>query len=177
MYSLSIFALDFWTFFSIIRAKMDKEYISLPKLAELLGVSRQAIQKKLVGKINAGVVKVKTEGNTYFIEITTLPNDLKLRLKNLPEMGKERAQKLMDNTDKDLHFEKELWSAADKLRGNIDASDYKYIVLGLIFLKYVSDAYYGSKKKLIKWMSDKNNKKYYVPDEESRKKMVEDRDL
>ena len=87
---------------------MDKEYISLPKLAELLGVSRQAIQKKLVGKINAGVVKVKTEGNTYFIEIVTLPEDLKLRLKNLSEMGKEKAQKLMDNTDKDLHFEKEL---------------------------------------------------------------------
>ena len=87
---------------------MDKEYISLPKLAKLLGVSRQAIQKKLVGKINAGEVKVKTEGNTYFIEIVTLPEDLKLRLKNLPEMGKEKAQKLMDNTDKDLHFEKEL---------------------------------------------------------------------
>ena len=133
---------------------MDKEYISLPKLAELLGVSRQAIQKKLVGKINAGEVKVKTEGNTYFIEITTLPKDLKLKLKNLPEMGKEKAQKLMDNTDKDLHFEKELWSAADKLRGNIDASDYKYIVLGLIFLKYISDAYYSTKKKLANIVSD-----------------------
>lgn len=152
---------------------MDKEYISLPKLAELLGVSRQAIQKKLVGKINAGVVKVKTEGNTYFIEIATLPEDLKLRLKNLPEMGKERAQKLMDNTDKDLHFEKELWSAADKLRGNIDASDYKYIVLGLIFLKYVSDAYYNTKAKLLTKLSDVKGT-YYVGNEEKRKSAVED---
>ena len=34
-----------------------------------------------------------------------------------------------------------LWSAANKLRGNISPSDYKYVVLGLIFLKYVSDAF------------------------------------
>ena len=35
----------------------------------------------------------------------------------------------------------QLWSAANKLRGNISPSDYKYVVLGLIFLKYVSDAF------------------------------------
>ena len=34
-----------------------------------------------------------------------------------------------------------LWGAANKLRGNISPSDYKYVVLGLIFLKYVSDAF------------------------------------
>lgn len=38
-------------------------------------------------------------------------------------------------------FEKEIWSAADKLRGNMDASEYKNIVLGLIFLKYISDKF------------------------------------
>ena len=41
-----------------------------------------------------------------------------------------------------LDFEKELWRAADKLRGNIDVSEYKHIVLGLLFLKYVSDSFY-----------------------------------
>ncbi|MBX3109941.1 MAG: SAM-dependent DNA methyltransferase [Fimbriimonadaceae bacterium] len=40
-----------------------------------------------------------------------------------------------------LGFEATLWAAADKLRGNIDASDYKHVVLGLIFLKYISDAF------------------------------------
>lgn len=40
-----------------------------------------------------------------------------------------------------LGFEKEIWSAADKLRGNMDASEYKNIVLGLIFLKYISDKF------------------------------------
>ena len=38
-------------------------------------------------------------------------------------------------------IEKQLWKAADKLRKNIDAAEYKHIVLGLIFLKYISDAF------------------------------------
>ena len=38
-------------------------------------------------------------------------------------------------------FEEELWTAADKLRSNMDAAEYKHVVLGLIFLKYVSDSF------------------------------------
>lgn len=38
-------------------------------------------------------------------------------------------------------IEKQLWKAADKLRKNIDAAEYKHIVLGLVFLKYISDAF------------------------------------
>lgn len=41
----------------------------------------------------------------------------------------------------DLGFEKEIFKAADKLRGNIDAAEYKNVVLGLIFLKYISDSF------------------------------------
>jgi type I restriction enzyme M protein len=37
-------------------------------------------------------------------------------------------------------LEQKLWKAADKLRKNIDAAEYKHIVLGLVFLKYISDA-------------------------------------
>ena len=40
---------------------------------------------------------------------------------------------------KDL--EKTLWAAADKMRSNMDAAEYKHVVLGLIFLKYISDAF------------------------------------
>jgi type I restriction enzyme M protein len=40
-----------------------------------------------------------------------------------------------------MDFEKDLWAAADKLRGNMDASEYKHVVLGLIFLKYISDKF------------------------------------
>jgi type I restriction enzyme M protein len=41
----------------------------------------------------------------------------------------------------DLGFEAELFKAADKLRGNLEPSEYKHVALGLIFLKYVSDAF------------------------------------
>ncbi|HET7613386.1 MAG TPA: class I SAM-dependent DNA methyltransferase [Gemmatimonadaceae bacterium] len=41
----------------------------------------------------------------------------------------------------ELGFEATLWAAADKLRGNLDSGEYKHVVLGLIFLKYISDAF------------------------------------
>lgn len=45
-------------------------------------------------------------------------------------------------------IEKTLWAAADKLRSNMDAAEYKHVVLGLIFLKYISDAFDELHKKL-----------------------------
>ncbi|MFQ5779287.1 MAG: N-6 DNA methylase [Nitrospiria bacterium] len=47
-----------------------------------------------------------------------------------------------------LGFETQLWAAADKLRGHMDASEYKHVVLGLIFLKYISDAFQAKYKQL-----------------------------
>jgi type I restriction enzyme M protein len=49
----------------------------------------------------------------------------------------------------DLGFEKEIFKAADKLRGNIDAAEYKNVVLGLIFLKYISDSFEEKYKALL----------------------------
>ena len=49
----------------------------------------------------------------------------------------------------DLGFEQEIWKAADILRGNMDASEYKHVVLGLIFLKYISDAFEQRHQELI----------------------------
>ncbi len=40
-----------------------------------------------------------------------------------------------------LGFKERFWTAADKLRGTMDASEYKHVVLGLIFLKYISDTF------------------------------------
>ena len=45
------------------------------------------------------------------------------------------------NNNTTLGYEDTLWLAADKLRGSMDSSEYKHVVLGLIFLKYVSDAF------------------------------------
>jgi type I restriction enzyme M protein len=46
-----------------------------------------------------------------------------------------------NNTGANLGFEAKLWAAADALRNNMDAAEYKHVVLGLIFLKYISDAF------------------------------------
>ena len=47
-------------------------------------------------------------------------------------------------------FEAQLWAAADKLRGNMEPSDYKHVALGLIFLKYISDAFEAKRADLLK---------------------------
>ncbi len=49
-----------------------------------------------------------------------------------------------------LDFESQLWAAADKLRGHMDASEYKHVVLGLIFLKYISDSFEEVHAQLVK---------------------------
>ena len=48
-----------------------------------------------------------------------------------------------------IGFEKQIWDAACVLRGNIDASEYKSVVLGLIFLKYISDRFEGKYQELV----------------------------
>lgn len=61
-------------------------------------------------------------------------------------------------------LEKQLWAAADKLRGNINSSDYKYVVLGLIFLKYVSDAFAEQYKKAESESFDPEDRDFYLAD-------------
>ncbi len=57
----------------------------------------------------------------------------------------------MANSNHDVEsFEQQLWKAADKLRKNIDAAEYKHVVLGLIFLRYISDAFENLYEKLKK---------------------------
>jgi type I restriction enzyme M protein len=45
------------------------------------------------------------------------------------------------NNGANLGFETKMWTAADKLRNNMDAAEYKHVVLGPIFLKYISDSF------------------------------------
>jgi len=52
------------------------------------------------------------------------------------------------NNGANLGFEEKLWKAADKMRNNMDAAEYKHVVLGLIFLKYISDAFSERYEKL-----------------------------
>ncbi len=54
------------------------------------------------------------------------------------------------NNGANLGFEAQLWTVADKLRGNMEPSDYKHVALGLIFLKYISDAFEAKRAELLK---------------------------
>src|SRR6476659_8388286 len=74
-----------------------------------------------------------------------------------------------------LELEKTLWQAADKLRNNMDAAEYKHVVLGLIFLKYISDAFEERHGWLLKQAADPGSE-YYIREERARYQVAGDRD-
>lgn len=69
-------------------------------------------------------------------------------------------------TDED--FKKTLWEAANGLRGAVSAAEYKYPVLGLVFLKYVSDMFDAQAEVIRKRLADPSNSDLYIEDEEIR---------
>jgi type I restriction enzyme M protein len=64
-------------------------------------------------------------------------------------MAKKAAKSAKTDTSANLGFEAKLWLAADKLRNNMDAAEYKHVVLGLIFLKYISDTFEEHRVRLV----------------------------
>ena len=74
-----------------------------------------------------------------------------------------------------LGFEANLWAAADKMRGHMDASEYKHVCLGLIFLKYISDALEEEREQLLFGFSDPKSE-WFIKDEPQRAEAAENRD-
>ncbi len=72
-------------------------------------------------------------------------------------------------------LEQTLWDAADKMRGNLEAGEYKHVVLGLVFLKYISDAFKERQAWLEAATADPANEDFYVKNAERRAEIVEDR--
>lgn len=77
--------------------------------------------------------------------------------------GRKAAVITPSSTLQDL--EKTLWATADKLRANMDAAEYKHIVLGLIFLKYISDSFSGRRGELERRFADSNDDYYLGSDD------------
>lgn len=74
-------------------------------------------------------------------------------------------------------IKKTLWATADKLRANVDAAEYKHIVLGLIFLKFISDSFAGRRAELLKRLKDPRDELYFADaSEEDLVAELEDRD-
>jgi type I restriction enzyme M protein len=61
-----------------------------------------------------------------------------------------------------IGYEAELWQMADALRGSMDAAEYKHVVLGLIFLKYISDAF-EERHEYLKRAVDDPKDEYFLP--------------
>ena len=72
-------------------------------------------------------------------------------------------------------IKKALWSTADKLRANMDAAEYKHLVLGLIFVKYISDTFAARRGELERFFNDPSHE-YYLDEPELIPDELEDRD-
>ncbi|WP_422655918.1 MULTISPECIES: N-6 DNA methylase [unclassified Methanoculleus] len=66
------------------------------------------------------------------------------------------------NNTASIGFEQQIWAAADILRGNVDAAEYKHVVLGLIFLKYISDRFEERYQELLAEDDDVEDKDAYA---------------
>ena len=80
-------------------------------------------------------------------------------------MARARSTRISNNSSANIGFEQKLWLAADKLRSNMDAAEYKHVVLGLIFLKYISDSFEEHHAKLIAGEGDYAGANPEDPDE------------
>lgn len=155
-----------------IHMSIDKsQFITVAEMAKMLGVTRAAINKQILeNKIPAEKI-----GRNYLIPKSALPPELQERIS---KGQKETAKNVIEKSHHhDLDFEKELWAAADKLRGNIDVSEYKNIVLGLLFLKYISDSFYKRREELEGLTRDPKNEDFYVSDEKARAQILETKDF
>jgi type I restriction enzyme M protein len=74
-----------------------------------------------------------------------------------------------------LSFESELFEAADNLRGSVESAEYKHLVLGLIFLKYISDSF-ERRRKALEEETQKAGSPLHTEDEDERQEILEDRD-
>ena len=72
-------------------------------------------------------------------------------------------------------IKKKLWATADKLRANMDAAEYKHLVLGLIFVKYISDTFAARRAELKRRFTDQSDD-YYLQDANLLSSELEDRD-
>lgn len=76
---------------------------------------------------------------------------------------------------KEIDFDKELWAAADLLRGNVAANEYRDVILGLVFLKYLSDAFFARQETIKALCADKSSE-LYTDDEKEVAFELDERD-
>ena len=90
------------------------------------------------------------------------------------EQPKKRGRKKKEAPAKD--YKEVLWASADKLRNQMDAAVYKHLVLGMIFLKYISDAFVEQQQKVLEMVSNPESDYYLGDDPADHQEALEDRD-
>lgn len=88
-------------------------------------------------------------------------------------MMNQRTKRASARESKSL--EQTNWDAVDKMRGNLESGEYKHVVLGIVFPKYVSDAFDTRHEFLDEATADPNNSEYYVKNDDRRSGTIDDR--
>ncbi len=146
-------------------ASPHSDYYSTAEYAKILNITVAGVNKQIrEGRIKAE----KNKQNNYIIYKKDIPPFVNKKIEKMQRAKARRLNTVDASNTEDLA--RTLWSAADALRGSVDSSDYKNIVLGLIFLKYLNDAFELQKAK-IKEVAKKRYK-----NQEDIDKMMEDRD-
>ena len=114
-----------------VAAKSKRKAVGRPKKAAAKS------KRKSVGRPKKTIVKSRKKSTG--------------RVKTVARANRNSTAESNNNTNNGatLGFEKAMWAAADKLRNNMDAAEYKHVVLGLIFLKYISDAFEEQHARLV----------------------------
>ena len=111
----------------------------------------------------------KTQKTLFDVEKIEKTNEKKLMKKTtktnkiVKVTSKKKGNNGKNGKNGAIGFEDKLWKACDKMRNNMDSSEYKHVVLGLIFLKYISDAFEEKYKELVEdELADPEDPDYYM---------------
>ncbi len=143
----------------VVEAVVSSRAATLPELLALFSRAELKSACEAVGKSTKGREKALIIARLLGGESPSAPDQ--------PSKPKRTAKKSMTNNNASLGFEQELWKTADLLRNNMDPAEYKHVVLGLLFLKYIEDSFEERRSELVFAVSDPSSE-YYVPNEADR---------
>jgi type I restriction enzyme M protein len=140
-----------------IRTARQGRGLSQAALAERVGASQAQISQWETGKVSPGAAALQALQQVLGDPGEGAPADNDTgegrptgRAKRAPtDHGKARSGKNPNSTSANVGYEARLWQMADALRGSMDAAEYKHVCLGLLFLKYISDAFEEHHAKLV----------------------------
>ncbi len=156
------------------------------EVAELIGVTPASISQWETGRSkprtkSEQMLREALGGDTKAAAVAPEKKPEKLYPKPKAKQSKKTKKTKATKADNGstLGFESKLWDAADLLRSNMDPSEYKHVALGLLFLKYISDAFEDRQLTLTDQVKDPGSEYYVSQDderEEELEELLEDRD-